>query len=86
MLSEPVETAPELAVATARRQLAAQALVARITALAYVQNEADFQAGIAAEQQGLIQTLLAEDQLRRAALENTANTDISLNQQFAILQ
>ena len=86
MLSEPVETAPELAVATARRQLAAQALVARITALAYVQNEADFQAGIAAEQQELIQTLLAEDQLRRLALENTANTDISLNQQFAILQ
>ncbi|MCB9156387.1 MAG: hypothetical protein H6645_04650 [Caldilineaceae bacterium] len=86
MLSDPVETAPELDVATARRQLAAQALVARITALAYVQNEADFQAGIAAEQQELIQTLLAEDQLRRLALENTANTDISLNQQFAILQ
>lgn len=85
-LGEPVETSAELAIAVARRQLAAQALVARTMALAYVQNAADFQAGIAAEQQALIQALLAEDQLRRAELENTANSAISLNQQFAILQ
>lgn len=85
-LAEPVEMPADIATAAARRQLAAQALIARMSALTYVENEADFLAGISAEQQALVQALQAEDQLRRALLERTSNGEYSLNQQFSILQ
>lgn len=90
-LSQPIiKPDPALAIAVANRQQAAAALINRIAHLGGGLANVHFDpANIAPEQQALVQTLLAEDQVRtlyyQTLLSGQQGEELSLNQQLGLL-